>query len=94
VARGGGQRNQVQLDGGIGLSFAEARDMTCHGCDKKGHGWRRCPELNQEQKDMILDKLKAGTSAKEAIKDAIANVNVGDDTNAQECIEGVTNLNV
>jgi hypothetical protein len=32
-----GQRNQAQLDGGIGLSFAEIRDMICHGCGKKGH---------------------------------------------------------
>jgi hypothetical protein len=69
VTRGGGQRNQAQLDGSIGLSFAEIRDMICHGCGKKGHGWRKCPELNQEQISMISEKLKAGTSAKEAIKD-------------------------
>jgi hypothetical protein len=37
VTRDGGQRNQAQLDGGIGLSFAEIRDMICHGCGKKGH---------------------------------------------------------
>jgi hypothetical protein len=94
VTRGGGQRNQAQLDGSIGLSFAEIRDMICHGCGKKGHRWRICPELNQEQILMILEKLKAGTSAKKAIKDAVANVSIGADAGKEECIDRVTNMNV
>ena len=43
---------------------------------------------------MILEKLKAGTSTKEAIKDAVAHIKVGDGAGVQECIDGVTNMHV
>ncbi|KAL7479586.1 hypothetical protein ACHAW6_005311 [Cyclotella cf. meneghiniana] len=88
------QGRMVQQESTMGLSFAELREIDCYGCGKRGHPWRRCPELTQDMKDAVVAKLKEGSSAKDAIKEAISNINVGSDEAAQECIDGVTNLNV
>ena len=78
-----------------GTIFAELCEIDCYGCGKKGHQWRRCPELTQDMKDAVVAKLKEGTSTKDGtIKDAVANINVGRGKELQECIEGVTNISV
>jgi hypothetical protein len=82
-----------------GVSFAEvAKDMICYGCGKKTnppHSSRKCPELSQGQKNSITEKLKGSASSKDSVKDAMNNVNIGEEAdNFQYCIDGVNNLNV
>ena len=71
--------------------------MICFGCGKSttpAHSWRKCLELSQEQKDAILEKLKGGASSKDAVKDAISNIIIGEDGAEKEFIKGIANLNV
>jgi hypothetical protein len=81
-----------------GLNFAEvAQNPICYGCGKKTnppHTWRRCPELNDAQKEAIEKKLQGGKSSIDAVKEAVNNVSVGEDEGFQECIDGVNNMNV
>lgn len=82
-----------------GVNFAEvAGDRVCYGCRKKTnppHSWRKCPELSQDQKSSIQEKLNGSASSKETVKDAMSNVNIGEEEeDFRDCIDGVNNLNV
>ena len=72
-----------------GLAFTKRRQMICFGCGKSTtpvHSWRKCLELSWKQKEAILEKLKGGASSKDAVKDAISNVSVGEDGAKKEFI--------
>jgi predicted Fe-S protein YdhL (DUF1289 family) len=76
------------------LAFGQvARDLKdwsqvqCHGCGEKGHGVRRCPKMNDEEKKAILEALATGKPPQAGQ----SHVSVGN-MELQECLEGVANV--
>jgi hypothetical protein len=91
-----GQQVQFEIEAELNLAQI-AQDTVCFGCGKKSnppHTWRRCPELNQAQKDAIEAKIGNGKSTQDAVKEAVNNANVGEEEGFQECIDGINNMNV
>jgi hypothetical protein len=72
-----------------GLAFFQGTSKACHSCGKP-HLLKDCPDLTDEEKRAIYQAVKAGTYK----KDGQAHANVATDANAQECLEGVANINV
>jgi hypothetical protein len=80
------QLERTSVDAGV--AFAQPgrnphAHLDCRNCNKKGHIARNCPDLNDDEKAKLNQRVKEGT----------ANANVAEE-NPEECIEGVANLNV